>query len=253
MCGIVGYVGSKEKKEIILSGLKELEYRGYDSAGMAVMAGEEINYFKAVGKLENLAEKTREFTSNGFGVAIGHTRWATHGKPTEINAHPHLGEHSFVVHNGIIENYKELKDELEARGVKFLSQTDTEVIVHLFEENLKTIGEPFRAYEATVARLHGAYATLLITKTAPGKIFFAKDAAPLAIGKSEEKEVFFASSDAPLIGLAKEVCYLDDKTYGFVSLDEIAVYKDAQKQSVNFAALPKDKSYAQKEGYRFFM
>ena len=253
MCGIVGYVGSKEKKEIILSGLKELEYRGYDSAGMAVMAGEEINYFKAVGKLENLAEKTREFTSNGFGVAIGHTRWATHGKPTEINAHPHLGEHSFVVHNGIIENYKELKEELEAKGVKFLSQTDTEVIVHLFEENLKTIGEPFKAYEATVARLHGAYATLLITKTAPGKIFFAKDAAPLAIGKSEEKEVFFASSDAPLIGLAKEVCYLDDKTYGFVSLDEIAVYKDAQKQSVNFAALPKDKSYAQKEGYRFFM
>ena len=253
MCGIVGYVGSKEKKEIILSGLKELEYRGYDSAGMAVMAGEEINYFKAVGKLENLAEKTREFTSNGFGVAIGHTRWATHGKPTEINAHPHLGEHSFVVHNGIIENYKELKEELEAKGVKFLSQTDTEVIVHLFEENLKTIGEPFKAYEATVERLHGAYATLLITKTAPGKIFFAKDAAPLAIGKSDEKEVFFASSDAPLIGLAKEVCYLDDKTYGFVSLDEIAVYKDAQKQSVNFAALPKDKSYAQKEGYRFFM
>ncbi|WP_295147479.1 glutamine--fructose-6-phosphate transaminase (isomerizing) [uncultured Campylobacter sp.] len=253
MCGIVGYVGSKEKKEIILNGLKELEYRGYDSAGMAVMAGEEINYFKAVGKLENLAEKTREFTSNGFGVAIGHTRWATHGKPTEINAHPHLGEHSFVVHNGIIENYKELKEELEAKGVKFLSQTDTEVIVHLFEENLKTIGEPFKAYEVTVARLHGAYATLLITKTAPGKIFFAKDAAPLAIGKSEEKEVFFASSDAPLIGLAKEVCYLDDKTYGFVSLDEIAVYKDAQKQSVNFAALPKDKSYAQKEGYRFFM
>ncbi len=253
MCGIVGYVGSKEKKEIILSGLKELEYRGYDSAGMAVMAGEEINYFKAVGKLENLAEKTREFTSNGFGVAIGHTRWATHGKPTEINAHPHLGEHSFVVHNGIIENYKELKEELEAKGVKFLSQTDTEVIVHLFEENLKTIGEPFKAYEATVARLHGAYATLLITKTAPGKIFFAKDAAPLAIGKSDGKEVFFASSDAPLIGLAKEVCYLDDKTYGFVSLDEIAVYKDAQKQSVNFAALPKDKSYAQKEGYRFFM
>ena len=253
MCGIVGYVGSKEKKEIILSGLKELEYRGYDSAGMAVMAGEEINYFKAVGKLENLAEKTREFTSNGFGVAIGHTRWATHGKPTEINAHPHLGEHSFVVHNGIIENYKELKEELEAKGVKFLSQTDTEVIVHLFEENLKTIGEPFKAYEATVARLHGAYATLLITKTAPGKIFFAKDAAPLAIGKSDEKEVFFASSDAPLIGLAKEVCYLDDKTYGFVSLDEIAVYKDAQKQSVNFTTLPKDKSYAQKEGYRFFM
>ncbi|MFC2587483.1 MAG: glutamine--fructose-6-phosphate transaminase (isomerizing) [Campylobacter sp.] len=260
MCGIVGYVGNREKREFILNGLKELEYRGYDSAGMAVMSleggcdkcAQEIAFFKAIGKLENLAKKSEGFSSSGEGVAIGHTRWA-HGKPTEINAHPHLGEHSFVVHNGIIENYKELKEELEAKGVKFLSQTDTEVIVHLFEENLKTIGEPFKAYEATVARLHGAYATLLITKTAPGKIFFAKDAAPLAIGKSDEKEVFFASSDAPLIGLAKEVCYLDDKTYGFVSLDEIAVYKDAQKQSVNFAALPKDKSYAQKEGYRFFM
>ncbi|WP_423903261.1 glutamine--fructose-6-phosphate transaminase (isomerizing) [Campylobacter showae] len=261
MCGIVGYVGNREKREFILNGLKELEYRGYDSAGMAVMSldggcdkcAQEIAFFKAIGKLENLAKKSEGFSSSGEGVAIGHTRWATHGKPTEINAHPHLGEHSFVVHNGIIENYKELKKELEAKGVSFLSQTDTEVIVHLFEENLKTIGEPFKAYEATVARLHGAYATLLITKTAPGKIFFAKDAAPLAIGKSEGKEVFFASSDAPLIGLAKEVCYLDDKSYGFVSIDEIAVFKDAKKLSPSFAALPADKSYAQKEGYRFFM
>ena len=192
MCGIVGYIGDKEKKEVILSGLKELEYRGYDSAGMAVMSDGKIDFFKAVGKLENLALKTKDFTSEGFGVAIGHTRWATHGKPTEINAHPHLGEHSFVVHNGIIENYKELKDELEAKGVKFVSQTDTEVIVHLFEEILKEKKDPFKAYEATIAKLRGAYATLLITKTAPDKIFFAKDAAPMAIGKSDKKELYFA-------------------------------------------------------------
>ena len=137
MCGIVGYIGNKEKKEIILNGLKELEYRGYDSAGIAVMCGEggrDIHYFKAVGKLENLRNKTKDFTSSGFGVAIGHTRWATHGKPTELNAHPHLGEYSFVIHNGIIENYAEIKKELENDGVKFLSQTDTEVIVHLFEK-----------------------------------------------------------------------------------------------------------------------
>ena len=160
MCGIVGYIGDKEKKEVILSGLKELEYRGYDSAGMAVMSDGKIDFFKAVGKLENLVLKTKDFTSEGFGVAIGHTRWATHGKPTEINAHPHLGEHSFVVHNGIIENYKELKDELEAKGVKFVSQTDTEVIVHLFEEILKETKDPFKAYEATIAKLRGAYAYL---------------------------------------------------------------------------------------------
>ena len=127
MCGIVGYVGNREKREFILNGLKELEYRGYDSAGMAVMSleggcdkcAQEIAFFKAIGKLENLAKKSEGFSSSGEGVAIGHTRWATHGKPTEINAHPHLGEHSFVVHNGIIENYKELKEELEAKGVKF--------------------------------------------------------------------------------------------------------------------------------------
>ena len=109
MCGIVGYIGSREKKNIILEGLKELEYRGYDSAGLAVLKDKEIDFFKAVGKLENLANKCEAFSSEGFGFAIGHTRWATHGKPTEINAHPHLGEYSCVIHNGIIENYKEIK------------------------------------------------------------------------------------------------------------------------------------------------
>ncbi|CAD7289088.1 glutamine--fructose-6-phosphate transaminase (isomerizing) [Campylobacter suis] len=253
MCGIVGYIGQNEKKNVILSGLKELEYRGYDSAGIAVMSDDKLEYFKAVGKLENLAQKTKEFSSDGFGVAIGHTRWATHGKPTEINAHPHLGEHSFVVHNGIIENYAELKAELEAKGVKFLSQTDTEVIVHLFEENLKELKDAFNAYEATIKRLHGAYATLLITKTEPGKIFFAKDAAPMAIAKANDGGLMFASSDAALIGVASEVAYLDDKSYGFINESEIFAYSNAKRVMPSFVALPKDKSYAQKEGYKFFM
>ncbi len=133
MCGIVGYIGKNEKKHTILSGLKELEYRGYDSAGLAVMKNGELDFFKAVGKLENLANKCANFTSEEFGFAIGHTRWATHGKPNEINAHPHLGQYSCVIHNGIIENYKEIKNKLEDQGVSFLSQTDTEVIVQLFE------------------------------------------------------------------------------------------------------------------------
>jgi len=253
MCGIVGYIGNSEKKDVILNGLKELEYRGYDSAGMAVMSGSEINYFKATGKLENLATKAADFSSSGFGLAIGHTRWATHGKPTEINAHPHLGEFSFVIHNGIIENYKELKDELIAKGVKFLSQTDTEVIVHLFEENLKELKDSFEAYKATVSRLRGAYATLLITKGEKDKIFFAKNAAPLIIAKNTKGEIIFASSDAPLIGVANEAMYLEDGSYGVASLDEIKLFENGKMTNLNFISLPKDKSYAQKEGYKFFM
>jgi len=116
MCGIVGYIGPKEKKEILLDGLQELEYRGYDSAGIAIIEGEKLNQFKAIGKLENLREKTKNYASEGFGISIGHTRWATHGKPTELNAHPHLGQYSYVVHNGIIENYQELKEELQKEG-----------------------------------------------------------------------------------------------------------------------------------------
>lgn len=258
MCGIVGYIGCSEKREIILNGLKELEYRGYDSAGMAVMSGretaEEIAFFKATGKLENLAKKSEGFSSSGEGVAIGHTRWATHGKPTEINAHPHLGEHSFVIHNGIIENYKELKEELEAKGVKFVSQTDTEVIVHLFEEILKENGgDTLKAYESAVKRLRGAYATLLITKLEPGKIFFAKNAAPLIVAKDANGGIFFASSDAALIGVADEAAYLDDGAYGVAGTDEIKIFANGKDINLSFSKLAKDKSYAQKEGYKFFM
>ena len=253
MCGIVGYIGKKEKKNIILNGLKELEYRGYDSAGMAIIMGNEMSYYKAVGKLENLASKMKECQYLGNGVAIGHTRWATHGKPTEINAHPHLGEYSFVIHNGIIENYKELKDELEASGVKFLSQTDTEVIVHLFEEYSKSAKTPLEAYKKTISRLKGAYATLLVTKAAPDEIFFAKNAAPLIIARDGD-EIYLSSSDSPLIGLAKEAIYLEDGSYGVAKLGNLTIFdENNQEIKPNFTELPKDKGYALKDGYRFFM
>lgn len=121
MCGIVGYIGNNEKKQILLDGLKELEYRGYDSAGMAVLANQQLHNFKAVGKIVNLEEKCKDFYSQGFGVGIGHTRWATHGKPTEANAHPHFAEFSNVVHNGIIENYAQLKQMLQDKGHQFIS------------------------------------------------------------------------------------------------------------------------------------
>ena len=253
MCGIVGYIGKKEKKNIILNGLKELEYRGYDSAGMAIIIGNEMSYYKAVGKLENLASKMKECQYLGNGVAIGHTRWATHGKPTEINAHPHLGEYSFVIHNGIIENYKELKDELEASGVKFLSQTDTEVIVHLFEEYSKSAKTPFEAYKKTISRLRGAYATLLVSKSSPDEIFFAKNAAPLIIARDGD-EIYLSSSDSPLIGLAKEAIYLEDGSYGVAKLGNLTIFdENNQEIKPNFTELPKDKGYALKDGYRFFM
>ena len=253
MCGIVGYIGKKEKKNIILNGLKELEYRGYDSAGMAIIIGNEMSYYKAVGKLENLASKMKECQYLGNGVAIGHTRWATHGKPTEINAHPHLGEYSFVIHNGIIENYKELKDELEASGVKFLSQTDTEVIVHLFEEYSKSAKTPFEAYKKTISRLKGAYATLLVTKAAPDEIFFAKNAAPLIIARDGD-EIYLSSSDSPLMDLAKEAIYLEDGSYGVAKLGNLTIFdENNQEIKPHFTELPKDKGYALKDGYRFFM
>lgn len=253
MCGIVGYIGNKEKKKIILDGLKELEYRGYDSAGIAVMKDGELDFFKAVGKLENLANKTKQFDSEGFGLAIGHTRWATHGKPTEINAHPHLGEYSCVIHNGIIENYQELKNQLSQKGINFLSQTDTEVIVHLFEYHARN-HESFEAFKKTISELKGAYAILLISKKDPNTIYFAKNAVPLIIGKNgDENEYYFASSDAPLISLVDKVAYLEDGDYGYVNLKECKLCHDQACIQPNFVVLSQDKSFAQKDGYRFFM
>ncbi|WP_270982501.1 glutamine--fructose-6-phosphate transaminase (isomerizing) [Campylobacter helveticus] len=252
MCGIVGYIGKNEKKQIILNGLKELEYRGYDSAGMAVMSEGELSFFKAVGKLENLSIKCQNFTSEGFGFAIGHTRWATHGKPTEINAHPHLGQYSCVIHNGIIENYKELKDELEKEGVQFLSQTDTEVIVQLFEFYAHNL-DAKEAFKKTISRLKGAFATLLITKKEPNKIFFAKNAAPLIIGKNAQNELYFASGDAPLIGNVSEVIYLEDLSYGYAGENELIIFENDKNLKPSFVKLSGDKADAKKDGFRFFM
>ncbi|WP_187646969.1 glutamine--fructose-6-phosphate transaminase (isomerizing) [Nitrosophilus labii] len=253
MCGIVGYIGSNDIKNFLLQGLKELEYRGYDSAGLAVIEKDSMQVFKAVGKIKNLEEKTKDFKTKNFGIGIAHTRWATHGKPTELNAHPHLGEFSYVVHNGIIENYKELKTELEENGYNFISQTDTETIVHLFEDYYKKSKSPFEAFEKTVSKLDGAYAILLITKAAPDTIFFAKNGSPLIIGKNEKNEIFFASSDAPLIGYAKEVAYLEDHIYGYVNKEGIKTFLEKEEKNLEFKPLTANKELAQKGGFRFFM
>ncbi|MGJ0354091.1 glutamine--fructose-6-phosphate transaminase (isomerizing) [Aliarcobacter cryaerophilus] len=250
MCGIVGYIGKYDTTKILLDGLKELEYRGYDSAGIAVLHGNEIDVFKAVGKLVNLEEKVNQNNKDRYNLGIGHTRWATHGKPTEVNAHPHLGEYSYVVHNGIIENYKELKDELTSLGHNFVSQTDTEVIVHLFEHYNNKLNDAKKAFQETIKSLEGAYAILLITKKDPEKIFFYKLGSPMIVGHGIEKdEVLFASSDSALIGLANDVVYLDDKIGGVASRDGIEFFS----KNIVWSKLPTSKQFAQKDGFRYFM
>lgn len=270
MCGIVGYIGCKEKKEVIINGLRELEYRGYDSAGMAVLQDDKLESFRAVGKLKNLESKLENASFKGFGVAIGHTRWATHGAPTQHNAHPHTGAHSAIVHNGIIENYKELKAELEAQKVTFKSQTDTEVIVHLFEHYARTL--PIEsAFKKTIERIQGSYAILLITKLAPAKIFYARLHSPLMIGinskdsiesspqnahqktpqntestTQEAHEIYFASSDAALVGLVDKVAYINDGECGCMDIHSFHTLQNIEPFSVT-------KSSAQKDGFRFFM
>ena len=271
MCGIVGYIGTKNTSEILINGLKELEYRGYDSAGIVILDNNKIEVYKALGKIVNLEEKVLQneclglnpdtsvakakvgytLQNDNFSIGIGHTRWATHGKPTELNAHPHLGEYSYVVHNGIIENYKELKYELQAAGHNFVSQTDTEVIVHLFEYYFNLSNNADDAFALTVARLDGAYSVLLITKSEPTKIFFMKHGSPMAIARNQTEggdEIFFASSDAPLIGYANDVVYLEDGVRGVASNSALTF-----NQEVSWTRLPTSKQFAQKDGYRFFM
>jgi len=266
MCGIVGYIGCKNTADILLDGLKELEYRGYDSAGIAILDNDKIEVYKALGKIKNLEEKVSKHEDLALNadtsvakakvgcnltIGIGHTRWATHGKPTELNAHPHMGEYSYVVHNGIIENYKELKEKLIIAGHKFVSQTDTEVIVHLFEFYFNQSKNAQDAFDQTIKRLDGAYSILLMTKSEPTKIFFMKHGSPMAIAKNiteDGEEIYFASSDAPLIGHAKDVVYLEDGVSGVASNSSLTF-----SEEVSWSTLPISKLSAQKDGFRFFM
>ncbi len=249
MCGIVGCIGVNEPVKYLIEGLKELEYRGYDSAGIAVMDEEDLKIIKAVGKLKNLEEKVKKVKFKNPYMGIGHTRWATHGKPTELNAHPHKGQFSAVVHNGIIENYQEIKNKLLKEGVEFLSQTDTEVIVKLFEYYYD--GDAFEAFKKVLDEIDGAYAILLITKKEPKKIFFAKKGSPLIVAKND-KEIYFASSDAPLIGYANSAHYLEDGEFGWVD-EEIHLFKEGKKIKPTFKPLPTNKESAKKGGFRFYM
>src|SRR5262245_41698097 len=182
MCGIVGYVGAKDAAPLLLEGLRKLEYRGYDSAGLAVHDGKQIEVVRAVGKLDNLVRSIHDRKLAG-STGLGHTRWATHGRPSEANAHPHAAGDVVLVHNGIIENHLALKEELSREGVQFASDTDTEIVAHLVNRALSR-GAPtlFEAVRAALGQVRGAYGLAVLSKKDPDRIVVAKNDSPLVIG-----------------------------------------------------------------------
>ena len=212
MCGIVGYVGKKNAVPLLIEGLKRLEYRGYDSAGIAAIADGKISIRKTVGRLANLENRLAKEPLAGC-VAVGHTRLATHGEPSEINAHPHAdctGKIA-VVHNGIIENYHELRDALEKKGHRFLSQTDTEVIPHLIEQELKDGAKSLRdAIRAALNQARGAYALGIVSADAPDVFYAARHGSPLIVGIGEDGDRFIASDVPAVLNRVREVIYLND-------------------------------------------
>lgn len=219
MCGIVGYIGKRQASNIVLDGLRALEYRGYDSAGIAVLNdGKQGKLIKQVGRVEGLVNSLAEVGIPAGTVAIGHTRWATHGSPTILNAHPHTNQDQtiFVVHNGIIENYAELKEGLQKQGFKFVSDTDTEVIPHLIDYYYRELQNFGQAFEKALHDLRGAYAIAAITSHEPSKLFAARLSSPLVLGVSEN-EFIVASDPAAIMEHTKEVVFLQDNELAVVT------------------------------------
>ena len=253
MCGIVGFTGAQQAAPILLEGLKRLEYRGYDSTGIAVQDDGRISTFKCSGLLENLYKLT-DSGKNVYGVCgIGHTRWATHGAPTATNAHPHMSNdgHFAVVHNGIIENYAELREELRAHGYVFQSETDTEVIVNLLE--MYYDGNFKRTVMKTIARLEGSYAIGIICDDHPGELMAVKNGCPLILGIGAD-ENFFASDVTALIGHTRTVIYLDEGEFASITPDKISVY-DCTGREIHKSAsrVLWNTEAAEKGGYEHFM
>jgi len=208
MCGIVGYVGSRQAARILLDGLRKLEYRGYDSAGLAVHDGSQLGVVRTVGKLNNLA-RALEGRSLPGSLGLGHTRWATHGRPSEPNAHPHVAGGVAVVHNGIIENHVELRQKLEADGVVFASDTDTEIAAHLIHRALPKAGSLFEAVRAALGEIRGAYALAVLSEASPDRLVVAKCASPLVIGYATD-EMLCASDIPALLEHTREMLFLED-------------------------------------------
>ena len=253
MCGIVGYTGTQNAAPALLEGLKKLEYRGYDSAGIAVMDGGEIAISKVTGRIAGLAEKTENGALLPGTTGIGHTRWATHGAPTEPNAHPHTSNAGrfAVVHNGIIENYMELRQELTAKGYRFESETDTEVVVHLVEMYYK--GDLKQAVMRTAARLRGSYALGIICADEPDTMIAVREASPLILGVGIG-ENFFASDVTALVSYTRNAIYLEDGEFARLTPEGISVF-DCTGRPIEkkISHITWDIQAAEKGGYAHFM
>ncbi len=254
MCGIIGYVGNRDVVPVLIGGLRKLEYRGYDSAGIAVIAAKGVQIVRAEGKLSNLETKLADMHLGGtFG--IGHTRWATHGKPNENNAHPHRDctGNVVVIHNGIIENFLPLKQQLQSKGHKFTTETDTEVVAHLIEERMKGGAKFVEAVKRSLKDLDGHYALVIINGSEPGTIVAAKHGPPLVIGIGEDENIV-ASDVAPLLAYTRNIIYLEDGEYAVVTQKKVEVFDRGDKP---VAREPKrilwDTVMAEKEGYRHYM
>ena len=256
MCGIVAYLGPKNAYEIVIKGLQRLEYRGYDSSGIAIAKEQAVNVFKQKGKVQDLIDFVKNKDVNG-NLAIGHTRWATHGLPNNINAHPHQSGDKKIslVHNGIIENYSVLKEELELRGHKFKSETDTEVLVHLIEEIYKNSKyNLFDAVRLALNEVIGAYAIVVISNENPDELIAARKSSPLVVGIGEG-EYFCASDATPIIEYTKNVVYLEDGEIAQISLKNGFKLKTIHNQSKTpyIQELEMHLETLEKGGYDHFM
>ena len=252
MCGIVGYVGHEEAVPILIAGLAKLEYRGYDSAGIAVMQGEKIEVRRSVGKLANLQKSLAEKAINGF-TGIGHTRWATHGKPSEQNAHPHRSNGCVLVHNGIIENYQPLKQQLQKEGYAFQSETDTEVVAHLIDKHLQRGLKLADAVRAAVKEVRGSYALAVICEKEPERLIAARSGCPLVVGRTKQAS-YVASDVMAMLAHTRDVIYLEEGDVAVVTQDDVRV-TDVEGRDVSrkTTRVTWDASAAEKSGYPHFM
>jgi glucosamine--fructose-6-phosphate aminotransferase (isomerizing) len=252
MCGIVGYVGNQEAVPVLIGGLAKLEYRGYDSAGVAVLQGEKIAVRRSVGKLINLQKSLQEKELKGT-VGIGHTRWATHGKPSEQNAHPHRSKGCVLVHNGIIENYQPLKQQLEKDGYKFESETDTEVVAHLIDKYLQKGQGLADAVRSATKDVRGSYALAVISEREPGTLIAARSGCPLVVGRTKHAS-YVASDVMAMLAHTRDVTYLEEGDVAVVTQDDVQLTDvEGHPVSRKLSKITWDSSAAEKSGYPHFM
>lgn len=257
MCGIVAYIGDKEAYPILIKGLRRLEYRGYDSTGVAIIDDNDINVYKRKGKVNDLVDFVNGDAING-SVGIGHTRWATHGLPTDINAHPHTSEDGRIalIHNGIIENFATIKEELVSRGRKFKSETDTEVLVQFIREIQESQDVSlFEAVRIVLNEVIGAYAIVVIDRKNPDQIIAAKKSSPLVVGIGENNEFFVASDATPIVEYTQNVVYLDDEEIAIIDRKSGFKLKNIRNQEQNpiVQELSMQLEALEKGGYDHFM